>query len=186
MIFVRTAEYVSSDIPSLYLDTNTDRKIIQFKVKLCEGSMDGPRKEDVHWLDFQQLRAAITGQSIAGSLAGDIWSLGTTLWEIFSYGEQPLSSEWSWMAIAEKYLNGIRLQWPNQGTLTLPLQVMMMLTMIMMVMMTMMMIMTMMMMMMTMMMMMMMMMMMTMVMMLMMMAVMMVMVVMINGFNFEE
>ena len=93
----------------------------EFKVKLCEGSLDGPRKEDVHWLDFQQLRAAINGQNIAGSLAGDIWSLGTTLWEIFSHGEQPLS-DWSWMVIAEKYLSGIRLQWPSQGTLTLPLQ----------------------------------------------------------------
>ena len=93
----------------------------QFKVKLCEGSLDGPRKEDVHWLDFQQLRSAISGQKIVPSLAGDTWALGTTLWEIFSYGEPP-PADWSWQLMAEKYLNGIRLQWPSQGTLTLPLQ----------------------------------------------------------------
>ena len=88
----------------------------QFQVKLCEGSLDGPRSEDVHWLDFTQLRAAVTsevlGTEVAASLAGDVWSFGTTLWELFSFGEAPLPGV-AWIEAAHKYLNGNRLKTPQ-------------------------------------------------------------------------
>ena len=68
----------------------------QFNVKLCDGSLDAPRKEDVHWLDFVQLQVALSmelhGTEIVPSAVGDVWSFGTTLWELFSFGEVPLQA----------------------------------------------------------------------------------------------
>ena len=89
----------------------------QFTVKLCDGSLDGPRREDVHWLDFAQLQSAVSSElfgpaEIIPSLEADVWSLGTTLWEVFSFGESPLA-DMSWREAAGKYLNGNRLKLPQ-------------------------------------------------------------------------
>jgi len=87
----------------------------QFKVKLGEGSLDTPRKEDVHWLDFTQLQAALNQElfctEIVATADGDIWSFGTTLWELFSFGDIPLQGM-SWQEAGQKYLSGERLKVP--------------------------------------------------------------------------
>ena len=97
---------------NVFVCQHTER---QFQVKLCEGSLDGPRTEDVHWLDFDQLQAAlnsdILGTEIKPSLVGDVWSLGTTLWELFSYGESPLPGL-GWREAAAQYRAGSRLRMP--------------------------------------------------------------------------
>ena len=97
---------------NVFVCNHTDR---QFQVKLCEGSLDGPRTEDVHWLDFDQLAAAlnsdILGTEIKPSMMGDVWSFGTTLWELFSFGETPLPGL-SWREAAAQYRAGSRLRMP--------------------------------------------------------------------------
>ena len=100
----------------------------QFKVKLAEGSLDAPRREEVHWLDFQQLQAAltpcdiITGKPVpvVASPAGDVWSAGTTIWEMFSFGKEPgqmAGQGQDWQEAARKYLAGYRLSWPGPGNM---------------------------------------------------------------------
>jgi len=88
----------------------------QFKVKLCEGALEGPNVEDVHWLDFQQLQAVLGSEGgavqVQPNLQGDVWSFGTTLWEIFSLGQSPLPGV-GWQDAARQYLAGYRLPWPG-------------------------------------------------------------------------
>lgn len=117
-----------------------------FKVKLGEGGLGGPRKEDVHWLDWHQLKALLasgalgsptyralsplsSGRSctpgggmyrtedsyrIKPSLAADVWSFGTTLWEIFNSGEPPLPGM-APLEAARQYIAGDRLPWPGNS-----------------------------------------------------------------------
>jgi hypothetical protein len=49
---------------------------------------------------------------IKPSLAADVWSFGTTLWEIFNSGEPPLPGMPP-LEAATKYIAGERLQWPG-------------------------------------------------------------------------
>jgi Janus kinase 2/BCL2-associated athanogene 2 len=91
----------------------------QFKVKLCEGGLEGPRREDVHWLDFEQLQEVLDASRppathLAPSRSGDVWSFGTTLWEIFSWGAVPLPGPGS-LEAARQYLAGYRLPCPGTG-----------------------------------------------------------------------
>ena len=93
---------------NLMVDTHTDT---QFKVKLCEGSLFGIEKEEVHWLDFQQLQAVASGRIAQPTQTGDVWSFATTLWELFSFGEKPLPYVDKNMAI-DQYIRGLRLPKP--------------------------------------------------------------------------
>ena len=94
---------------NLMVDTHTDA---QFKVKLCEGSLLGLEKEEVHWLDFQQLQAVQNGRIAQPTQTGDVWSSATTLWELFSFGDKPLPYVDRSKAI-DQYLRGLRLPKPS-------------------------------------------------------------------------
>jgi len=106
---------------NIFVAQHTDT---QFKVKLCEGGLEGPSREDVHWLDFQQLHSVLsceeTGIPVQPTLAGDVWSFGTTLWEIFSLGQRPLPGV-TWQDAAKQYVAGYRLPWPGPHQLATPL-----------------------------------------------------------------
>ena len=66
-------------------------------------------------MDFTQLQAALNQDlfctEIVATADGDIWSFGTTLWELFSFGDIPLQGM-SWQEAGQKYLSGERLKVP--------------------------------------------------------------------------
>ncbi|XP_043204209.1 tyrosine-protein kinase hopscotch-like [Amphibalanus amphitrite] len=81
----------------------------KFHVRLADPGLRLYTQNDLHWVPveyFDQL------QSVAYSSAADVWSYGTTLWEIFSYGQTPLEGEDLDMA-KQLYQRGGRLPPPN-------------------------------------------------------------------------
>ncbi|XP_037078956.1 tyrosine-protein kinase JAK2-like [Pollicipes pollicipes] len=80
----------------------------KFHVRLADPGLRVYSQNDIHWIPaefFDQL------QSAAYSGAADVWAYGTTLWEIFSYGQKPLDGEDLEMA-KQLYQRGGRLPPP--------------------------------------------------------------------------
>lgn len=82
-----------------------------FKVKLGDNGLpDYTSPEQVHWLSFELLLDTCPTASKC-STKGDVWALATTLWQLFSYGEMPLTNIDPMLA-KQQYLRGDRLAKP--------------------------------------------------------------------------
>ena len=80
------------------------------KVKLGDpGLPDYSSSEEVHWLSFELLLDSCPTPSKCTD-KGDVWAYGTTLWELFSYGDVPSLDP---VFAKEQYLNGHRLPMPT-------------------------------------------------------------------------
>lgn len=73
-----------------------------FKVKLADPGIIVYNEEDIHWIPPE----CYNDFTLAGkSLAADVWAFGTTLWEIFSFGEIPFKEK-KYNEIKELYIQG--------------------------------------------------------------------------------
>lgn len=79
-----------------------------FKVKLADASHPSYSPAQIHWIPIELYG---TPELAKTSLMADVWAFGTVLWEIFSYGTQPLKDV-NIEEAKQLYLNGTRLVKP--------------------------------------------------------------------------
>lgn len=80
-----------------------------FKVKLSDPGVPLYSDDQIHWIPpecYNNFRA------VRKSKAADVWALGTTLWEIFSFGELPLP-DIPVSELKQLYQRGVRLSQPQ-------------------------------------------------------------------------
>ncbi|XP_046399545.1 tyrosine-protein kinase JAK2 [Ischnura elegans] len=80
-----------------------------FKVKLSDPGLHEYSHNDVYWIPVECYANPLCAQT---SVAADVWAFGTSLWEIFSFGES-LPHPDCVEAIQAKYLRGMKLPIPN-------------------------------------------------------------------------
>ncbi|XP_035702306.1 tyrosine-protein kinase JAK2 isoform X2 [Folsomia candida] len=86
-----------------------------FIVKLADPSIVEYSGHDVHWIPPEFFEISTLARNF---MTADVWSLGTTLWEVFSYGEKPPRDLLPAM-YKSKYMSGWRLPCPRKCPLEL-------------------------------------------------------------------
>lgn len=69
---------------NLLVETHTENS---FKVKLSDPGVPLYSDDQIHWIPLECHK---NYSEVKKSKAADVWALGTTLWEIFTYGGHPL------------------------------------------------------------------------------------------------
>ncbi|TRY68639.1 hypothetical protein TCAL_08883, partial [Tigriopus californicus] len=86
----------------------------RFHVKLGDPGLDNEYTTgEYHWLALEQLLAPDPCSKRHITLKTDIWALGTTFWQIFSMGSEPLP-ELGNEEVRQKYIQGFRLERPSR------------------------------------------------------------------------
>ncbi|GAB6032184.1 hypothetical protein CHUAL_010831 [Chamberlinius hualienensis] len=82
-----------------------------FKIKLADPGVSPYNKNRIHWIPPECYANVALSRS---QLTADVWAFGTTLWEIFSYGQTPLSGTSSAEEVMMFYQCGGRLLCPEE------------------------------------------------------------------------
>jgi len=80
-----------------------------FLVRLADPGLHSYTSSDIHWIPTEFYS---NFDFARGSVAADVWAFGTTLWEIFAYGECPPETS-NVESIKKYYQSGKRLHIPN-------------------------------------------------------------------------
>lgn len=86
----------------------------RFHVKLGDPGVDNEYTTgEYHWLALEQLLAPDPCSKRHITFKTDMWALGTTFWQIFSMGSEPLP-ELGHEEVRQKYIQGFRLERPSR------------------------------------------------------------------------
>ncbi|XP_069675687.1 tyrosine-protein kinase hopscotch [Periplaneta americana] len=80
-----------------------------FLVRLADPGLHSFNSSDIHWVPTE---CYPNFDFARGSIAADVWAFGTTMWEIFSYGECPPEST-SISSMKKYYQSGKKLPLPS-------------------------------------------------------------------------